>query len=397
MKNVSIKNIAVSLVFCLFVFGFFFAALFHKPVKYSESERKELAQFPEITWKSVLDKSAIQGFDKYSAEQFPLREEFLSIYRWYRVNVVNPQVVQSVIQKGPTVNIVNGYAEADGYVAQINTSLSAENVNSITDKFNRVYDKYLKDGGGKVYYSVIPMKDYFFNEEHNTPVMSYNALLSLLDEKLEGFEYIDIIPLLSLEDYYKTDTHWSQDKILAVRDKLLSVIGGADKLDSGYEANSHTGFEGAYFAYAPVKVAPDTIYYLSNDTIDGLVVKSFEFDNSGKLVESDISVYNESAIESKEPYDFFLHGVRPFVRIDNPNATTDKEIIVFRDSFGASIAPLIAEGYSRVYLIDLRKITIDMLAMLGEELQFEGRDVLFLYSAELLNALPNMNSHPFEK
>ena len=86
MKN-SIKNIVVCVVFCLFVFGFFVACIFHKPLEYSESERKPLAQFPKISIGTVLDKTAISGFDKYSAEQFPLREQFLDLYRWYRRNI----------------------------------------------------------------------------------------------------------------------------------------------------------------------------------------------------------------------------------------------------------------------------------------------------------------------
>ena len=34
--------------------------------------------------------------------------------------------------------------------------------------------------------------------------------------------------------------------------------------------------------------------------------------------------------------------------VDNPNARTDRELVIFRDSFGSSLAPLLLEGYSRV-------------------------------------------------
>lgn len=385
MKN-SIKNIVVCAVFCLFIFGFFIACILHKPVEYSESERKPLAQFPEINVDTVLDKTAIQGFDKYSAEQFPLRESFLSIYRIYRRNLF----------KTSSVNTVNGYGEKDGYIAKVDTKLDAEKISNVIEKFNKIYDKYIKESGGKAYYSVIPMKDRFFAEKYNTLSLNEDKLLSMLENGLDGFEYIDIIPLLALEDYYKTDTHWSQDKILDVRGKLLEAIGGADKINGEYVTERFEGFEGAYFAYAPAEVAPDTIYYLTSDIINRLKVFDVQLDNMGKLKVTKLGgVYNLAALDSKEPYDLFLYGVRPYVRIENPSAVTDKEIIVFRDSFCASIGPLLAEGYSKVHLIDLRNIPIDMISMLSDEFTFENKDVLFLYSTELLNS--NVIFHAMEK
>ena len=385
MKN-NVKNIIICAVFCLFIFGFFIACILHKPVAYSESERKPLAQFPQINIDTVLDKSAIQGFDKYSAEQFPLRESFLGIYRWYRRNIF----------KASSVNTVNGYGEKDGYIAKVDTKLDEDRINDVIEKFNKIYNSYIKDNGGKVYYSVIPMKDRFFAEKYNTLSLDEERLLSMLENGLEGFEYIDIIPLLELADYYKTDTHWSQDRILDICDKLLETVGGADEIKGEYVTEKFDGFEGAYFAYAPVEVAPDTIYYLTSDIIDGLKVFDVQFDNMGKPKITELEgVYNLDALDSKEPYDLFLYGVRPYVRIENPSAATDKEIIVFRDSFCASLAPLLAEGYSKVHLIDLRNIPIDMISMLSEELSFEGKDVLFLYSTELLNS--NVIFHPMEK
>ena len=385
MKN-SIKNIVVCVVFCLFVFGFFVACIFHKPLEYSESERKPLAQFPKISIGTVLDKTAISGFDKYSAEQFPLREQFLDLYRWYRRNIF----------KTSSVNTVNGYGEKDGYIAKVDTKLDEEKINNAVEKLNKIYAKYIKDNGGKVYYSVIPMKDRFFSEKYGTLALDEAKLLSMLAEGLDGFEYIDVISQLSLEDYYKTDTHWSQDKILDIRDKLLESIGGADEIKGEYTANKFEGFEGAYFAYAPTKVDTDTICYLTSEIINGLLVFDVQFDNTGKLVVKEFDgVYNTAALESKEPYDIFLYGVRPYVRIENPSAVTDKEIIVFRDSFGASLGPLLAEGYSKVQLIDLRNVPIDMIGMLSEELSFENKDVLFIYSTELLNS--NVMFHAMEK
>ena len=78
----------------------------------------------------------------------------------------------------------------------------------------------------------------------------------------------------------------------------------------------------------------------------------------------------------------FLSGSLSLITIENPNATTDKELVIFRDSFGSSIAPLLVEGYAKITLVDIRYITSDLV---GRFIDFENQDVLFLYSTLVLN------------
>ena len=68
--------------------------------------------------------------------------------------------------------------------------------------------------------------------------------------------------------------------------------------------------------------------------------------------------------------------------VECPNARTDRELVVFRDSFASSLAPLLLEGYSRVTLVDIRYLSPTQL---GRYLTFTDQDVLFLYSTGVLN------------
>ena len=70
------------------------------------------------------------------------------------------------------------------------------------------------------------------------------------------------------------------------------------------------------------------------------------------------------------------------MEIENPMATTDKELVLFRDSFGSSIAPLLAQGYKKVSVVDIRYIQSNFV---GSFVDFENKDVLFLYSTTLIN------------
>ena len=67
----------------------------------------------------------------------------------------------------------------------------------------------------------------------------------------------------------------------------------------------------------------------------------------------------------------------------NNSAQTDKRLIIFRDSFASSLAPLLLDGYSEVVLVDLRYVMSDMVA---DYVDFSDADVLFLYSTTLLNS-----------
>ena len=66
----------------------------------------------------------------------------------------------------------------------------------------------------------------------------------------------------------------------------------------------------------------------------------------------------------------------------NPNAESEDRLILFRDSFGSSIAPYFLESYREVTLVDIRYLSPERL---GKLLDFTDCDVLFLYSTLVLN------------
>ena len=120
---------------------------------------------------------------------------------------------------------------------------------------------------------------------------------------------------------------------------------------------------------------PDAIRLLESELLQNCNVYDYE---SGKTN----PVYDLSKLDSKDLYDVYLSGARSLLTIENPNASTDRELILFRDSFGSSMAPLLVQGYAKVTLVDVRYIQPDMLEKFVD---FGGKDVLFLYSTLVLN------------
>lgn len=356
-----VKNIVTAVVFLLFIFGFFFASLIIPDADYTDSERRPLAQFPSITWKETLDGSAIKNFDKYSVDQFPMRDTFRGIYSWYRKNIMQ-------------LKETNDLAIEDGYVVKVDDKLSESSVANALNKFNSIYNAYLKDNGGNNYFSIVPDKNYFLADKYGYVSMDYAELENMLQDSLE-MEYIDIFDSLELSDYYKTDTHWSQDKITDVAKLIADKMGVGGYINGEYKTNTLYPFYGVYYGQMALPLPADTIYYLTNDTLDACTVYDYENNQTYPL-------YTLDKFDSKEPYDIFLAGTRALLRIDNPNAANDKKLVVFRDSFGSSLIPLLAECYSSIYVVDIRYISSSFV---GDYIDFEGADTLFLYSTLVLN------------
>ena len=84
-----------------------------------------------------------------------------------------------------------------------------------------------------------------------------------------------------------------------------------------------------------------------------------------------------------DAYAVFLSGSKALLTITNPAAKTDRELVVFRDSFASSLAPLLAGAYAKITLVDIRYLQPERL---GTWLTFDTQDVLFLYSAPVLNS-----------
>ena len=134
-------------------------------------------------------------------------------------------------------------------------------------------------------------------------------------------------------------------------------------------------FYGVYYGQSALLLPAETIYYLTNDVLDSCKVTNHEKGTVG-------GIYDMDKAAGKDPYEMFLSGALSLITIDNPTYQKDRELIIFRDSFASSIAPLLVEGYSKVTLVDIRYLRADFL---DKFIEFNDQDVLFLFSTLVLN------------
>ncbi len=362
-----IKNIVVSVLFCLFVIGGAVFCLVKPADAYSMSERRELKQFPKITWKSVLDTSWMKDFEKYTLDQFPLREPLRQIKAVSHYYLFAQKDNNDIYLVGDQVS-------------KLEAPLKEDQVLYGTERFKAWYEKFFADLDADVYYSVIPDKNYFLAEANGYPSLDYDKLLSIVHENLPDFTYIDIFDQLTIDNYYNTDTHWKQETLSGVVNTLSEGLGVADFIVTDYTENTHTPFYGVYTGQASLPMDPDTLTYLTSDLLDNCIVTNY---NSGKG--EVIPVYDLTKLNGADPYETFLGGNPSLLTIENPNAQSGRELVIFRDSFGSSITPLLACAYEKITLIDIRVLNF-AYTDISKFVDISGTDdILFLYSTLVLN------------
>lgn len=355
------KNRIIVITMAVFLLAFSLTCWLKGSDKYSEAERRYLKTFPEVSWTTIMNGKFMSEFESYTLDQFPGRDALRGLKSGVALYVFAGKDN-------------NDLYYADGYIGKLEYPYNPEAIAYATKVFGNVSDKYLKDTDCKVYYSIIPDKGYFLAEENGYLAMDYARLEEEFCAGMEGMTYIDLFEVMELDDFYRTDTHWRQEELPEVAEIIANAMG--KDLSAEYECIAlEDPFYGVYHGQLALPVAGETLYYLNNEELDGCYV--YDYTNA-----KEIAVYDMEKAEGSDPYEIYLSGPLSLITIENPSADTDAELIIFRDSFGSSIAPLLVEEYAKITLVDIRYI---YSGVLGNYIEFEDQDVLFLYSTLVLN------------
>ena len=355
------RSLATVLLLSVFLFGFAVWSILKPSDERSFSERRNLAQAPAFSAASFADGKWTSSFESYTLDQFPLREQF--------------RTLKSLISLGVFRQKDNhGVYLADGMVAKLEYPVNEASLAHAQERFQFVYDTCLKGTDVKTYFAAIPDKNYYLAEKNGYPALDYDAFFAAFRTALPWAQHIDLTKSLTEDSYYRTDLHWRQEKLYPAAEQLAAAM-GAEISDDFTEQTLARDYYGLYYGYAALPVKPEKISYLTNDAIQHAVVTNFETNQK-------TSVYDMEKAAGNDPYEMFLSGSVSLLTIENPQASTDKELVIFRDSFASSLAPLLLEGYAKITLVDIRYLPS---ARLKSFLAFTDQDVLFLYSVPILN------------
>ncbi len=341
--------------FMVIIFSFMFLNIFSKKEEISYYERRKLATLPDITLTSLLNKESTESLDSYIADHFVFRNDF----RKLKIDVEN---ILGKIDVNDLFYYQNHYFKYENKYDEKQTQ-------KFTEKINYIYDNYFK--GLNAYYSIIPEKNYYLDNDKYKK-FAYNTLFEQMENINNKITYIDITNTVNLDSYYYTDHHLKQDKIINTVAKMAKDMNFY--FDDNYQVEEYYPFYGTYYGQLLIKKEGEKLNILHNDIIDAATVYNIQ-SNYNKI-------YDNEKFGTVDSYDIFLSGATAYEEIINNNIDDGKELIIFRDSYASSFAPLMLSGYKKITLIDLRYGNLEYLM---DNITINNQDILFLYSTSIIN------------
>ena len=345
-----------AIVFCAFLAGFGLLHILLPDRAFSPVENRNLSQMPAFSWASLLDGSYTANMEKYLEDQFPLRDGWMGLKARYEY-LLGKREFHGVYLCGDTL------------VSKIEDASRAEQNIGYLSALTELTDI-------PVYVGFIPTAAEIWKDRLPTGAENFDqaAFLEQAQVSASGAVWVDIADALSghrdEQIFYHTDHHWTSLGAYYGYAALLSAM-GETPAPLGVAETVSMDFYGTLYSTSGVHwLEPDTIErYVSGE---GVTVENFEKSETHGL-------YVDSFLGEKDKYSSFLGGNTPLYIIRNSGASTDKKLLVVRDSYSDSLAPFLSQYFAEIHLLDLRYYRTSVAQYALEN----GMDQIFVcYSVE---------------
>ncbi|MBO5511974.1 MAG: hypothetical protein J6B24_09595 [Clostridia bacterium] len=376
----------------------------------SETEKRELTEFPTFTVESFLSGEFTDQVSLWYADTFPGREGFIKAYHGIQslFGLRGEQFQQGDmgddIPDGPMdpntpvdrpTNGGEGGEQVGGYYLVGDTayelySFSQANAQTYASLMNKA--AVTLEGKANVYDLIIPLHYSFalsaeVQDQHKLPdadqairymysgmnedVHTVNAYAALMAHK---DEYI----------YFRTDHHWTATGAYYAYEAYCQAAGITPTPLSSYEKLTFGGFLGTLYSKTGQPAAmgnnPDSVEaYIPKGTNDEYIYNEDGGDRTryrGGVVRRDTDTVYQAAASK---YNCFLMGDHPLIEIHNENVSADRKgttVLLVKESFGNAFAPFLVDSYEYIYVVDYRYYKGGTLGQLVADKGVD--DVIFL-------------------
>ncbi len=348
--------------FSAIILIFTVADLFNEERFFSESENRILAKKPELTKEALFSGKYMKDYETY------LNDQFVSRDTWIRLKTGMDMLLQK--------NLINGvYLADDDYLIEQHTEedFKEELVAKRVGLLGKLVEKF-----PRTEVMLVPTADNILS--HKLPrFASYyddTILLERVSEAIGEERMINVYDTLKehAEEgvYYRTDHHWtSLGAMYAYREWAPGRVEFPVWYNEDNMVTVTEEFEGTLQAKLNMPVEPEKITIFPQ-TIAKPVNITYDYKKKTD------SFYEESYLETKNKYGYFIDDNHGLVEIETENQN-GRELFILKDSYANTFIPLIAHHYSKVYVLDLRYFNGALFPFM-EQYDNGSMEVLVLYN-----------------
>lgn len=327
---------------------------------FSDSERRYLAEPPKLT--SLIDWSYDDAVETYLADQLPGRDALVGLDA-YTMLLSGRQVSAEV------------WRDREGYLVEAPVEAASDQLQKRLGRMAALGEKT----GLSVYVMAVPSTGYI--RRGTLP----KALANLYhdDDLLNQIDQTPGIIPVSLEKmflqagqgwYYRTDHHWTGQGAYAAYRLFMETAGHEALSYDGFYHHTVAGYVGSTRSRSALWLTKaDTLTI--DEPMDTPVTVSFSDDEQAYT-----SLFFYDHLKEYDWYPLFLDGNHPETVIENGAAPQDAPtLLLVKDSFGNTLAPLLVPSYGRIVLVDPRYYRGSVADLCA---QYAADEILFCYSLE---------------
>ena len=348
-------NIITIVLFLAILFGLSAAFVVIPDSGYSENENRNLQTFPKFTWDSFLDGSFSSDMNVYFADQFPLRDLFVSA----------KALSELALLKGENDGVLLG---KDGTLAVRTFSMFKDRLTR-TDEMDLYYsetvqrqlgivNKYAQNSSVPVSVIIPPRVVDVAGDTFNYPSDISASLLAELNT-LSKDTYIDVSSVLMEKYsageyvYYRTDHHWTTLGAYYAYCEIMKSFGREADIISKDKFTVEVvseEFYGTTWSKSGFRfVGPDTMEFwsLGNDDDFKTTIGDRSFQG----------FYDRSYLEKKDKYSAFISGTNDITVVESVSDEERPVLLLPKDSFANSLVPFLAQHYDLVLVNMANRLT----------------------------------------
>jgi len=360
------KYFGIIFAICILIFSILLITLPKK--EFAENENRYLEEFPSFNLDTLLDGSFMTDLEKYVQDHFPFRNAFVNV----KSNVE--------LGLGKTENN-NVYIAKDDYLIEKNTAMDEHRLDRISMIINSI-SKDAKDFNVSV--MIVPTSITINADKLPKYATEYSELdrINHIYNKLENTTNIDLYNELKTlnektQAYYKLDHHWTTRAAYEAYVKYMNCINvNVLSLEVFEEEIVTDEFFGTTYSKA-------NLYDLTPDIITTYTNKNNTFEiKYVKLGQTSNSFYNKDYLDKKDKYAMFLNENQELIVVTNKTTTSDKNLLVIKDSYANCFIPFVANNFKTTHVIDPRYYANSITEYIQEN---HIHEVLFLYNMHTLS------------